>query len=506
MKVVRWLEFAMGTLMVVVGFSGGNLGCSDANGKHWVGLHAGGLWPTWVQASIVLPGVLMWMHGLSQFPPRRKGKDQNATWTYGWAKYVIARIRLAQLWTVSEIMIPALALALTAQFGTPLRIDPKVADFFWAGSSGISPAVIPGLDIVAVVSADGEDHRETRQEVLPAGPGLPPKVLGEVRLVRTAGMTALAGKGVKPGEHLTIVTQVGFSASSISPDRLQCHKGRRYLLLAFRPKADYLNFPRGTVVQSRLDDVGPPLYLQLDKKNEVAAVMMYPTWETSAPEKPEVADVALEIGKTLDPTDDDTYRRVVTSLQSLGPPLTQRPVEWEPNRQTSYAKPTALTEFFRSQIAKSSPYQQSKIWELLLRWRVPGSNFGYVGSLQSLADDPSVYQEGSGDRIMPDWDRYRDLDRLQPMKSQTWLSLVTTARNDEIAVFFLQYYGPVLNLPEQQMLAQRLLSPEPRIRILVARYFGLLYDDKKHRPWIIGDPAEAESSVRYWMDFFKDKR
>lgn len=378
-------------------------------------------------------------------------------------------------------------------------------DFPWAGGFGRGTA--RKADIVAIVTVVAERRRETRQEVVSSGPGLPPKILDKVVWVRSAAVTAISGKGIRPGESLRIVAPVSAPGDDWAPpDRLSLLRGHRYLLLAYRATDKRLTYPPALQRGQRNDLPGISTSVQLADKTEVAAVMMYPTEEKSVPSQPTDDDVTLGVVKTLDPEADDSYRRVVTSLQYSGPDLLKRGTPGYPGSvQIDYAKVNSATAQLQKQLGQSSPYQRSKIWQLLLVWRVPGSVVGYIRSLQKLADDPSVYIPKSGDEVIQNMDTYHRLENFPEIKPADWLDLVTTARNDAIAQFFLFNYGPFLDASSQRVLAKRLFDSNPQIRILVARQLSLMNRDDKHRPHLADSPAAAESAIQYWINYFKDR-
>jgi len=384
--------------------------------------------------------------------------------------------------------------------------SPGAVDFPWA--RGAFPGVLPGVDIVAVVEAVTEHPPETRQELVSAGPGLPPSVLGNSFWVRTAQVKALSGKGVKKGEDLRVVWPLfpGPAGPAAPPSRLRLNAGQRYLLFAFRPKSGRLTFP-AFYIAGPSDSPATPFYAQLGGEGEVAAVMMFPTKEVSAPEDPSADDIDLSVVKTLDPSDDDGYRRVVAFLEHCGPAMARREVDGLPVEvQFTYTKPNRITDELKAGLKKASPYQQSKVWQLLLRWKLPGSVVGYVDSMKNLADDPSVYREGSGDApVMDIWNYFR-LEPPGPMRSEEWLDLVTTAKNDRVAELFMEGLGVGLDRGGQLRLAQKLLDPNPSIRRAAAYRLALVNGDRQHMPFLVYSPEKAAPIIQYWIDFYKVKQ
>lgn len=371
-------------------------------------------------------------------------------------------------------------------------------DYPWFG--GVSREKLLTPDIVAIVEARAPSSRSTRQLVdLTNAPGDP-------IAVRSTSVKALDGKGVEPGNELLLVTPlVGSPVQPLAKDRIQINVRQPYLVFAFKAGRDRVVIPSGLSPLSPNDEMRRPSVWIVGKvqEEEVGTVMLFPVKKKTLPASPTESDVLIALIESLNPRDDDSYRRLCTFLQYAGPKLKSRPVEWFPSVQVSVAAPDEVTKALQAAAKLATPYQRSKIWELLLTWRLEGSKSEYVRSLQALANDPKPYAEDSGDNLIAAFDTYQTLERLPPVSRAEWMRIVSQGKNTAIVAFFLRQYGPELGKPAQAQLAKRLLDPSLRVRIAVAYALSLYNNDSDHRPAEFYTEEEAAPHIRYWIDFYK---
>lgn len=397
-------------------------------------------------------------------------------------------------------MVAALALLLSA-------LPEDMVDFPWTCPQSIDSVV--ATPIIAVVTAETNGAHETRQELDPAALGSGVTSPGSSAWCRTGAVRAISGKGIRVGEELRIISTEMFRSgnlplSSTPPtERMPLQAGRRYLLFGFRPDHGRLSFYAAPTP-------GEPLkYRRIfpaNSSNEVAAVMMFPTSEGSIPASPDPDTLRLSVARTIDPAETDTYRRATAFLHYLGPSRSKRTIEHYASEQFEYTAPSATTRALEAVLPRSSLFQQSKIWHLLLEWKVLGSSASYIRLLEQLSDDPSVYQrdsfmgDGSELQNFPGFDF--EPDRRPIINPQEYVDLVTSSKNEAITEFFLRTFRPPLKKAQVETLARGLLDPSVYVRRAVAYRLAQFNDDPIHMPSTWGS-SDDDVLVNYWLEFYK---
>jgi hypothetical protein len=397
-------------------------------------------------------------------------------------------------------MIAALAIGL-ASIQMAFRVD-----FPWArldNASGLACA-----DIIAIVTAEADETHRMRQRLVPLEPGSDALTLDKTVWGRNDRVQASSGRGVRPGEELRIFAPDSLfsngTETQIDPKpslpKMELKAGHRYLLFAFRSKPDRLSFPSQPEYDRPLGKFN--VTYEIQGKDEVAAVMMFPTNETSIPSNPTDNDVRLSVIKTLDQTDSESYRRVVTFLAHAGPQRGRHPIPGFGTELYDYAPPDAATRALEAVLPRSNPYQQSKVWGLLFNWQCLGSTKGYIRSLRLLADDPDVYRIENGDYLSPNEVHEIEFEPGWPLrfKSTEYVDLVTNSRNTTIVEFFLTHATVTLELKQCKKLARLLLDPDPRIREAVANRLADLNGDAAHKP--LENRSDVDRCIKYWIDFY----
>jgi hypothetical protein len=373
-------------------------------------------------------------------------------------------------------------------------------DFPWSYPQ--STAELASAPIIAIVTADGDGAYSTRQEFVRAGTDTDDLILDRTVWCRTGRLTAIAGKGITAGEHLQFMTPESLHSGNAPlpkappTDRMPLRAGRRYLLMGFRQTKDRLFFPF-------LSDRGPFLKygrtFDANAKNEVAAVMMFPTSQTSISSAPTLDDIRLAVVKTIDPADTDSYRRAGSFLRYDRPPRSKRATKYY--GELEFATPSPATKTLVSILDKSDSYQQSHVWALLFHWRYHESTNGYVRALQKLADDPGIFRIEDGDYIPENSIRGLEFepDKAPKLEQREFFDLVMNARNVEIAAFFMSNLQVTLTAAQIQALAQRLIDTNYSIRRGVAYCLALQNGDSDHQP----DTMPADECIKYWIDYYK---
>jgi hypothetical protein len=181
----------------------------------------------------------------------------------------------------------------------------------------------------------------------------------------------------------------------------------------------------------------------------------------------------------------------------------------------SYAPDGPLTRKLRAKAeATTHRYRKSKLYELLVRWRVPGSVAPYVKSLEPFLRDtsgytgPEDYQKRYWGLIDPLYE-YMDLDGRIMVDFDRWLGMVLSASNTNVLLYWLRF-GGLMDGARIRRFARLLDYPDQRVQYRVAIVLASQLNEPSQAPkldemtsdWkIIAYPDLAEK-IAYWKKRF----
>ena len=231
---------------------------------------------------------------------------------------------------------------------------------------------------------------------------------------------------------------------------------RNYLILGIKTDRDWYQIdpPRNAL---------NPGFLDAKADDDCLALVVLPTKHDKLPDG--FSGAELKVAALLDCLDDgdDSKFRVVVDILATAPPAnamrpdardpeflerwneTTKKFELYPNpnrRMTHYCPDGPLPKHLRDKAKNKTQYQKSKVNELLLRWRVPGSLKEYVLSLEPLLKVPGAYADeemieyGSG--LIPNPNYYADLDGGFIYEANEYLDKITTASNTKLLPYWIE--------------------------------------------------------------------
>lgn len=302
-------------------------------------------------------------------------------------------------------------------------------------------------------------------------------------------------------------------------------KGKRYLLIAVAAHEGRFAISSGSAVH------GWTAEIEAKAGQDRCVLLALETRTTKLPQGLTGADlVTSAILDCLDPMTDAKVHQIVKLLCTALPEQKSRPSALPPDQRpstienlkvvtrnmASYAPDGPLTRKLRAKAeATTHRYRKSKLYELLVRWRVPGSVAPYVKSLEPFLRDTSAYS-GPEDYERVLWgliDRlyeYMDLDGRVHYDLDRWLGMVLSARNTNMLLYWLRF-GGLMDEARMRRFARLLDYPDQRVPHEVATVLASQLKEPSQAPKLYGltsdgervDYPDLKEKIAYWKKRFR---
>ena len=377
-------------------------------------------------------------------------------------------------------------------------------------------------DLVAIVKPEGAWTHGTRKMISVAGLSGG----GQVWQVVSARFEILDGPAGAQRKTLSLVVlPAPYKDVPLWPSQ-------RYLVIADRAKD-------GRLFASNASE--NPFWsgvFAADPNDDAAVQLILPTHAEHLPQGLKDADLAeAGILDCLKPGDDRSYRTVVALLCTAHPEWKQRPNAMSKDERAQqvldratradvvpYCPEGPLVNRIRMALdATKSDYEKSKLRELLLRWRVPGSLNPYQELLGKLLSVPSAYdlaEEQTGlAGSLEDSFEYGLVDSFEPYLSldfgpmpftwTQWLNLVIVGKSPALIAYCSYHFCgsiPPNDIPRYAALLNR---TEPDVLYEVTRNLAHQLHDAQHEPRLLGVQGASGNAypdlpqiVAYWKHYF----
>ena len=300
-------------------------------------------------------------------------------------------------------------------------------------------------------------------------------------------------------------------------------KGKRFLLIAVAACEGKFAVSSGSAV------FGWKAEIEAKAGQDRCVLLALETRATELPKGLTGADlVTSAILDCLDPMTDAKVHQIVKLLCTALPEQKTRPSALPPDQRpftienlkrvtrdmASYAPDGPLTRKLRAKAeATTHRYRKSKLYELLVRWRVPGSVAPYVKSLEPFLRDTSAYT-GPEDYQKRYWGlidplyEYMDLDGRIMVDFDRQMPLVLQARNTNVLLYWLTNIGVGLMQDASQIrrYARLLDYPDQRVQYHVATVLASQLNEPNQAPKLYGltsdgvrvDYPDLAEKIAYW--------
>ncbi|HTQ08820.1 MAG TPA: hypothetical protein VMI31_01995 [Fimbriimonadaceae bacterium] len=235
------------------------------------------------------------------------------------------------------------------------------------------------------------------------------------------------------------------------------------------------------------------MIVRSDPGDNEAALLLLRTKAEKLPTGFAGADLATAaILDCLNPADEESYYGIVKLICRAHPDWTKdgpRPRDWGPPWGAPIFKcpPGPLVTYLRSKLDRAnSKIERSRLWELLLRWRIPGALEGYFASLRPLLRDPSAYAD---DEASAYWGLVTNLEDVtiefnakDQEDEDDVLRDLLTATNPILAIYWMEHRGALMDARQQGRFAQLLDWMDPRVQYEVTEILASQLHDPAHAP------------------------
>jgi hypothetical protein len=318
--------------------------------------------------------------------------------------------------------------------------------------------------------------------------------------VFTARFAVVDSLGVRMPEVRVSATDRHVSPPPLDPSKT-------YLLVGRRPA-------RGSVEIDSASAFGMwSLIIPSEPEDELFALLLLQTPAPKLRRFDDQADlITAAILDTIVPSSDDSYRTAARLLAAAHTELKERSSKIERGVVTPYSEEGVHTRLVREKLGEASDYGRSRLWELLLRWRVPGSYEPYVRSLEKLLTIPGAYThpddvQGQWGLIIRAGEVGLPLDGWFNYEFEELMSLRESAKSIPLLLVWLHNFGSVMDQNQIRRYARLLNHPHPAVRYRVATILAsqLQQPDKMPRGYgtvngVSVDYPDLDEIVRYWKE------
>ncbi|HVT11469.1 MAG TPA: hypothetical protein VHE55_04315, partial [Fimbriimonadaceae bacterium] len=220
----------------------------------------------------------------------------------------------------------------------------------------------------------------------------------------------------------------------------------------------------------------------------------------------------------LDPDEEISYRIVARILCTTHPDWIEKqdqPRPGLPPGPTRVCPDGPLVDRIRAHLAKArTPYEKSKVLELMVRWHIKGSIKPYMMALRQLLRDPHAYSEEEDRQYL--WGLIRDIgaqavefDGFYQELEDDAINDLLGASNPVLAIYWMDHCGQIPNSEQMARFATLLNWDNKDVQYKVAESLANWLHEPTHAPKLYGSVGDHEipypdltEAVAYWKKRF----
>ena len=181
--------------------------------------------------------------------------------------------------------------------------------------------------------------------------------------------------------------------------------------------------------------------------------------------------------------DDVETRRICDFLR----PKNSRPPNLVGYLEQRISPDTELTSEMKRIAAASTPFKKARILQVLLDWRILGTQQMFVDALIEASTDANAFQDETDDlgsvslTVSPRDDP--NFEQMIPrLESNRWADIVTASRSPRIQAFFLNHFGGLPDENRLRKLAALVRSTDADVQLSVACFLSRALKEPEMEP------------------------